>query len=27
VPTDEGFMVIETWESEKAIEDFTAVRR
>jgi quinol monooxygenase YgiN len=27
VPTDEGFMVIETWESEKAIEDFTTSER
>jgi quinol monooxygenase YgiN len=23
VPTDDGFMVIETWESEKAMQDFT----
>ena len=22
VPTDDGFMVIETWESQKAIQDF-----
>ena len=27
VPTDDGFMVIETWESEKAIEDFTGSER
>jgi len=26
-PTDDGFMVIETWESEKAIEDFTGSER
>jgi len=23
VPLDDGFMVIETWESEQAIQDFT----
>ncbi len=27
VPTDDGFMIIETWESEKAIEDFTTSER
>jgi heme-degrading monooxygenase HmoA len=27
VPTDEGFMIIETWESEEAIEDFTTSKR
>jgi quinol monooxygenase YgiN len=27
VPTDDGFMIIETWESEKAIEDFTSSER
>jgi hypothetical protein len=27
VPTDDGFMVIETWESEKALEDFTGSER
>jgi quinol monooxygenase YgiN len=27
VPIDDGFMIIETWESEKAIEDFTGSER
>jgi hypothetical protein len=27
VPTDDGFMVIETWESEKALQDFTGSER
>jgi len=27
VPTDDGFMVIETWESEKAIQDFMGSER
>jgi quinol monooxygenase YgiN len=27
VPTDDGIMIIETWESEKAIEDFTTSER
>jgi hypothetical protein len=27
VPTDDGFMVIETWESEDAIRDFTGSER
>ena len=27
VPIDDGFMVIETWESEKALEDFTTSDR
>jgi hypothetical protein len=27
VPSDEGFMIIETWESEQAIEDFTTSER
>jgi hypothetical protein len=27
VPTDDGFMVIETWESEDAIQDFTGSER
>jgi quinol monooxygenase YgiN len=27
VPTDDGFMVIETWESEKAMQDFTGSER
>ena len=27
VPTDDGFMVIETWESEKAIQDFIGSER
>jgi hypothetical protein len=27
VPTDDGFLVIETWESEKAMQDFTGSER
>jgi hypothetical protein len=27
VPTDDGFMVIETWESEEAIQNFMASDR
>jgi hypothetical protein len=27
VPTHDGFMVIETWESEEAIQDFTGSER
>jgi hypothetical protein len=27
VPTDDGFMVVETWESEKAMQDFTGSER
>jgi hypothetical protein len=27
VPTDDGFLVVETWESEKAMQDFTGSER